>query len=201
MKLDVFDFKESGKVTIKFLKAKKVTSLDYFDLIEAVYIDFCQKLDAEFPIDKISYDAIYLYKLCKIEETDSDKSRRFLARHLKKSNEFMEINIDEFKDFAKDKNAKYWLCFVPDESSGKKRNEYFPQLNSIEKTSTKIDTGSSTIDYRVSQLKDTPRLVKRFANFKYDGHIRWAPPFLIALPMLLLLFYYFRVQVGYLKLG
>jgi hypothetical protein len=161
-------------------------------------------LDAEYPIDQISYDAVYLYKLCKTDETDNDKSRRFLARHFIKLTAFMESNIAEFEEFAKDINAKYWLCFVSDESSGKKRNEHFPQLNSIEKTSTEIDTGASTIDYRVSQLKDTPRLVKRFANFKYDGRTRWTPPFLIALTyvaFIVLLFYYFQVQVGYLKLG
>jgi hypothetical protein len=186
MKLDVFDFKESGKVTIEFLREKKVTSLDFFDLIEAVYIDFCQKLDAEFPIDKISYDAIYLYKLCKTDETDSDKSRRFLARHLKKLKEFMEINISEFnisefKVFAKDTNAKSWLCFVPDESSGKKRNEYFPQLNLIEPITAQNSKDSFCIEYRVSQLQDTPRFAKPFESFKFDGITRWTPAFFIAL--------------------
>jgi hypothetical protein len=120
-----------------------------------------------------------LYKLCKTDETDSDKSRRFLARHLKKLNEFMENNIAEFKGFTKEKNVKYWLTFVPDESSGKKRNEYFPKLNNIEKVSTETDI--STINYRVSQLKDTPILAKPFANFKFDGLTRWVPALLIAL--------------------
>lgn len=181
MKLDVFDFKTSGKVTIEFLKEKKVTSLDYFDLIESVYIDFCQKLDDEYPIDQISYDAVYLYKLCKTDETDNEKSRRFLARHLKKFVAYMESHIAEFEEFAKDTDAKSWLCFVSDESGGKKLNEYFPQLNIIKPKLTENSKDSINIDYRVSQLKDTPRLVKRFANFKFDGYARWTAPLLIAL--------------------
>ncbi len=115
------------------------------------------------------------------DETDSDKSRRFLARHLKKLNEFMEKDVSEFKDFAKDTDAKSWLSFTSDESGGKKLNEYTPQLNLIEPISAQNSKDSLTIDYRVSQLKDTPRLAKPFANFKFDGITRWAPAFLIAL--------------------
>lgn len=58
---------------------------------------------------------------------------------------------------------------MPDGSNGKKRNEYFPQLNNIEKVLPEIGKGTSSIDYRVSQLKGTPKLEKRFANFKFDG--------------------------------
>lgn len=194
MKLDVFDFKESGKITLEFLKEKKVTNLDYFDLIESAYIDFCQKLDAEFPIDQISYDAVYLYKLCKIDETDSDKSRRFLARHLKKLTAFMESNIAEFEEFAKDTDAKSWLSFTSDESGGGKLNEYTPQLNLIEPISAQNSKDSLTIDYRVSQLKDTPKLAKPFANFKFDGVTRWAPAVLIALTYIAFLILIFSIS-------
>ena len=80
-----------------------------------------------------------------------------------------------------DIGAKSWLCFVPDGSNGKKRNEYFPQLNNIEKVLPEIGKGTSSIDYRVSQLKDTSKLVKRFANFKFDGKNRWLLPSLVAM--------------------
>ena len=149
-------------------------------MIESIFIDFNSQLDAEIPIDNISYDAIYLHKLCKTSETDSTKARQFLARHLKKLAAFMEENIDEYAEFIKYKKAKAWLSFISDESSGKKRNEYFPQLNNIEKVSPEICKGTSSIDYRVSQLKDTPKLVKRFVNFKFDGKNRWLIPSLIA---------------------
>ncbi|MGB1262493.1 MAG: hypothetical protein ACPG52_06255 [Cognaticolwellia sp.] len=180
MKLDVFDFKVSGRVTLDFLKEKKVTSLDYFHLIESAYIDFCQKLDDEYPIDQISYDAVYLYKLCKADETDSDKSRRYLARHLKKLAVFMEQHSAEFEEFAKGKDAKSWLCFVPDESGGKKLNTYFAQLNTIEQAPSQKNIRALHIHYRVSQLKDTPKLAKPFSSFKFDGIARWAPAVFIA---------------------
>ncbi|WP_353540114.1 hypothetical protein [Colwellia sp. KU-HH00111] len=106
----------------------------------------------------------------------------------------MEQNIVEFKEFAKDTDANSWLCFVPDESSGKKRNEYFPQLNLIENISTEMDTDSTAIIYRVSQLKDTPWLAKPFANFKFDGLTRWAPALLIALTYIAFLSLLFSIS-------
>ncbi|MGL1958688.1 MAG: hypothetical protein OCD00_15380 [Colwellia sp.] len=181
MKLDVFAFQQSGEATIEFLKEKRANTFDFFYLIESIYIDFNSQLDAEIPIDNISYDAIYLHKLCKSGETDSTKARQFLARHLKKLASFMEENIDEYAEFIKDKKAKAWLSFISDESSGKNRNEYFPQLITIERASPQNNNISHNIAYRVSQLRDTPKLVKRFANFKFDGKNRWLIPSLIAM--------------------
>lgn len=125
MMLDVFEFQRSGEATIEFLKNKRVNTFDYFYLIESAFIDFKNQLDAEVPIDNISYDAIYLHKLCKSGETDSTKARQFLARHFKKLVSFMEENIDEYIEFTKDKNVKSWLSFTADESSGKKEMNIF----------------------------------------------------------------------------